>query len=59
MTTPSMILVNLALGGGWPIEDTPNHSVMKVDYIHAYARRATRDTGSCAPQTGSSGHGRG
>lgn len=34
---PLQLLVNLALGSGFPIDKTPNPSVMKVDYIHAYA----------------------
>jgi beta-glucanase (GH16 family) len=34
---PSMVLVNLALGSGWPIDHTPNPSTMKVDYIHVFA----------------------
>lgn len=34
---PLLLLVNLALGSGYPIDKTPNPSVMKVDYIHAYA----------------------
>ena len=33
-----MILTNLAMGSGWPINETPNPSVMQVDYIRAYAR---------------------
>jgi glycosyltransferase involved in cell wall biosynthesis len=37
---PSMVLVNLALGSGWPIDQTPNPSIMKVDYIHVFAPRA-------------------
>jgi len=32
------LLVNLALGGGWPIEGTPNPSDMQVKYIKAYAK---------------------
>jgi len=36
---PSMVLVDLALGSGWPIDKTPNPSIMKVDYIHVYAPR--------------------
>lgn len=35
---PFMILVNLALGSGWPIDETPNPSFMDVDYVHAYER---------------------
>ncbi len=33
-----MILVNLALGSGWPIDQTPNPSYMYVDYIRAYTK---------------------
>lgn len=36
-----MILVDLALGGGWPITDTPSPSDMYVDYIRAYKRTGT------------------
>jgi beta-glucanase (GH16 family) len=36
-TLPLTILVNLALGAGWPIVNTPNPSVMEVDYIRAWA----------------------
>lgn len=53
MQEPSMVLVNLALGSGWPIDKTPNPSIMKVDYIHVYARRTPREAGACAAQTGS------
>ncbi|MFN3805950.1 glycoside hydrolase family 16 protein [Asticcacaulis sp.] len=35
-----MILVNLALGGGWPITNTPNPSYMYLDYIRAYKKVA-------------------
>lgn len=34
---PLMILLNLALGSGWPIDRTPNPSYMYVDYVRAYA----------------------
>ncbi len=34
---PLMMLVNLALGSGWPIDKTPNPSDLLVDYVHAYA----------------------
>jgi beta-glucanase (GH16 family) len=34
-----MILLNLALGSGWPIEKTPSPSFMYVDYVRAYERR--------------------
>lgn len=36
-TKPLMILVNLALGSGWPIDKTPNPSELLVDYIYAFA----------------------
>jgi len=32
------MLLNLALGGGWPIDKTPNPSFMYVDYVRAYAK---------------------
>lgn len=35
---PLYILVNLALGGGWPIDKTPNPSYMYVDYVRVYTR---------------------
>ena len=35
---PLYMLVNLALGGGWPIDKTPNPSYMYVDYVKAYAK---------------------
>lgn len=31
-------LVNLALGSGWPIDETPNPSYLWVDYIRIYSR---------------------
>jgi len=32
-----IMLVDLAMGGGWPIAGTPSPSVMDVDYVRAYA----------------------
>jgi beta-glucanase (GH16 family) len=46
---PQMILVDFALGSGWPIDHTPNPSMMLVDYIHAYARRAPGDVDVACP----------
>ncbi len=37
---PLYPLVNLALGSGWPIDKTPNPSVLLVDYVHVYGRGA-------------------
>ena len=34
---PLMVLLDLALGSGWPIDRTPNPSIMKVDYVHVFA----------------------
>lgn len=34
---PLYVLVNLALGSGWPIDKTPNPSYMYVDYVRVYA----------------------
>ncbi|UAJ11590.1 glycoside hydrolase family 16 protein [Glacieibacterium megasporae] len=35
-TRPLYPLVNLALGSGYPITDTPNPSVLRVAYVHVY-----------------------
>lgn len=35
---PMFILLNLALGSGWPIDRTINPSFMHVDHVHAYTR---------------------
>jgi hypothetical protein len=32
-----MILLDLGLGSGWPIDKTPNPSYMFIDYVRAYA----------------------
>jgi beta-glucanase (GH16 family) len=36
--TPMSILLNLALGSGWPIDKTPDPSVLEVDYVKAFQR---------------------
>jgi beta-glucanase (GH16 family) len=36
---PLFILANLALGSGWPIDKTPDPSVMLIDYIRAYSKK--------------------
>lgn len=36
---PMFILLNLAMGSGWPIDQTPNPSYMYVDYVRAYAKK--------------------
>jgi beta-glucanase (GH16 family) len=38
LTKPLMVLVSLALGSGWPIDLTPNPSIMEIDYVHVYER---------------------
>lgn len=35
---PYYPLVNLALGSGWPIDETPNPSYLWVDYIRVYTK---------------------
>lgn len=37
LDTPLFPLVNLALGSGYPIDRTPNPSVLEVDYVRIYA----------------------
>jgi beta-glucanase (GH16 family) len=34
---PLYLMIDLALGGGWPIDQTPNPSYLYVDYIRVYA----------------------
>ena len=34
---PLYVMVDLALGGGWPFDKTPNPSCLYVDYIRVYA----------------------
>ena len=34
-----LILLDLALGSGWPIDQTPSPSYMYVDYVRAYERK--------------------
>jgi hypothetical protein len=48
LTTPMYPLVNLALGSGWPIDKTPNPSILLVDYVHIYGRQAGPPRG-CSP----------
>lgn len=36
---PLYLMVDLALGGGWPIDKTPDPSVMQIDYVRAYRRK--------------------
>ena len=35
---PLSVLVNLALGAGWPIDQTPDPSILEVDYVKAFVR---------------------
>ncbi len=34
---PFTILIDLGLGAGWPIENTPNPSVMEIDYVRVWS----------------------
>jgi beta-glucanase (GH16 family) len=36
--TPLYIMAELALGPGWPLDQTPSPSYMYVDYIRAYSK---------------------
>ena len=35
---PLYLMVDLAMGGGWPIDKAPSPSFMWVDHVRAYAR---------------------
>jgi beta-glucanase (GH16 family) len=41
LNRPLLVLVNLALGSGWPITETPNPSYMYVDYVRVYSEPAS------------------
>jgi beta-glucanase (GH16 family) len=45
---PLYPLVDLALGSGWPINQTPNPSTLLVDYVHVYGRGSGPPEG-CSP----------
>ena len=45
---PLYPLVNLALGSGWPIDQTPNPSTLLVDYVRVYKRDSGPPEG-CPP----------
>jgi beta-glucanase (GH16 family) len=47
LTMPLMVLVDLALGSGWPIDRTPNPSIMQIDYVHVYERDDSHRWQSC------------
>jgi len=36
--TPMYVLIDLALGPGWPIDKTPDPSTMEVDYVRVYSK---------------------
>lgn len=40
---PLYMLVNLAMGGGWPIDQAVSPSYMYVDYVRAYAKKINLD----------------
>lgn len=44
---PLLLMANLALGSGWPIDQTPNPSVMQIDYIHAYTFKSLQKQQFC------------
>jgi hypothetical protein len=57
-----MVLVDLAIGSGWPIDHTPNPSVMKVHYVHVFAPPATgaaAASGTCGDNDLTNGKARG
>jgi glycosyltransferase involved in cell wall biosynthesis len=53
---PLMVLVDLAMGSGWPIDHAPSPSIMKVDYIHVFAPPPTTTTAVEAAATGGDCH---
>ncbi|HKT86335.1 MAG TPA: glycoside hydrolase family 16 protein [Novosphingobium sp.] len=56
LKTPLYPLVNLALGSGYSIENTPDPSVLEVDYVRVYRPRAPGKPGGCDQPSASSDH---
>ncbi|WP_296676776.1 glycoside hydrolase family 16 protein [Novosphingobium sp.] len=52
LDVPLFPLVNLALGSGYSIRNTPDPSVLSIDYVRLYAPSAKRGGGSCIPDRG-------
>lgn len=48
LTGPVYPIINLALGSGWPIDETPSPSVLQVDYVHVWGRSTPPPEG-CIP----------
>jgi beta-glucanase (GH16 family) len=47
---PVFILLNLAMGAGWPIDQTPSPSALLVDYVRAFQKQGqTESSGSGIP----------
>jgi beta-glucanase (GH16 family) len=46
---PMFMLANLAMGAGWPIDETPSPSFMYIDYIRAYQKHRTNQTNGLKP----------
>ena len=55
---PLYVMVDLALGGGWPIDHTPNPSHLYVDYIRIYAPPPGTTVAGAAQDIGSAGDGK-
>lgn len=52
LDTPMFPLVNLALGSGYSIKQTPNPSVLEVDYVRLYAPAKAGEKATCVPAEG-------
>ncbi len=48
LTGPVYPIINLALGSGWPIDETLSPSVLLVDYVHIWGRNSPPPDG-CRP----------
>lgn len=49
LVMPLFPMVNLALGSGFPIDQTPSPSVLEVDYVRVFERVSPRAQAKCAP----------
>ena len=52
---PLYPLVNLALGSGYPIDKTPDPSILEVDYVRVYRQQAVGGGAECRVRSGTAG----
>jgi hypothetical protein len=52
---PMLVMLNLALGGGWPVDAAPDPSAMLVEHVRVYARKAEAPEAGVSASRGPAG----